>query len=212
MIRAIIFDLENTLVETDSDYRYHLVNRILNALGVEAKTQSETDRFWLDPYPEETLCSWQVSPYRFRAIFNSAPVIEERLDNVQLFDDTHILRGLQSSGLKLAIVSNQDPYVNKRILDLIESQSGVEFDSLVSAHYDHGILPKPHAQGVEKSLADLRLNPEAATVVGDGIEDVLAAKAAGVLDVHLARSDNNLPINAQIKIGSLEALPSAIGY
>jgi len=52
--------------------------------------------------------------------------------------------------------------------------------------------PKPHPEAVLKCLKLLHVNPGMAMFVGNGEEDILAGKRAGVTDVFIDRGEHNL--------------------
>lgn len=75
---------------------------------------------------------------------------------------------------------------------------------------------KPAAAPVLKVLAELRSRPEEAILVGDGVMDVMAARAAGLRSVAVPtgpfKSDRLLQAEPDYLLGSINELPRLIDF
>lgn len=86
------------------------------------------------------------------------------------------LRYLREKGIKLAICTSRSTTM-KHIMD--KFGLGPHFDMVVTALDVKN--PKPHPEAIEKIVNALHLEKEKTILVGDSLNDRLAAKAAGIL-------------------------------
>jgi putative hydrolase of the HAD superfamily len=128
----------------------------------------------------------------------------EHADNFQIFEDVlPVLEDLRLRSLKIGLVSNTG-----RNLDDFVRHHGLVVDAAVSSGV-HG-KTKPHPTIFQAALGRLGVDPEAAVMVGDSIEDdVEGAKAVGMQAVLLDRDDRYPEIEE--KLTDLRALPAALG-
>ena len=120
------------------------------------------------------------------------------------------LAQLRARRLKLGLVTNNSRAATTLTLQRLNLQSA--FDAVVTR--DDCDQMKPASAPVLKTLTELNISPEATILVGDGVVDVLAAKAAGIRSV--AVTPNPFPLqrllNAQpdYLLGSINDLPTLI--
>jgi len=128
----------------------------------------------------------------------------EHAQNFQIFEDVlPAFAGLRAHGLKLGLVSNTG-----RNLDEFVRHHGLDVDAAVSSGI-HG-KTKPHPTIFQAALRRLEVEPAAAVMVGDSIEDdVEGAKAVGMRGLLLDR-ENRYP-EVDEKLTDLLALPAALG-
>lgn len=128
----------------------------------------------------------------------------EHAHNFQIFDDVlPVLAKLRAHGLKLGLVSNTG-----RNLDEFVRHHGLDVDAAVTSGA-HG-KTKPHPTIFQVALERLEVEPAAAVMVGDSIEDdVDGAKAVGMRGLLLDR-ENRYPEVTE-KLTELRALPAALG-
>jgi putative hydrolase of the HAD superfamily len=128
----------------------------------------------------------------------------EHAHNFEIFEDVlPTLADLRAHGLKLGLVSNTG-----RNLDDFVAHHGLEVDAAVSSGA-HG-KTKPHPTIFLSALKRLEVEPVAAVMIGDSIEDdVEGAKAVGMRGILLDR-ENRYPEVAE-KLTDLRALPAALG-
>jgi HAD superfamily hydrolase (TIGR01509 family) len=93
-----------------------------------------------------------------------------------------LLKELRRRGKKIAILSNERSY---RLMSEI-TYLGIEdyFDVIVSAK--HIMAMKPNPTGLKAILHSLKVKPGRAIFVGDMVDDILAAKLAGVTSCAVA--------------------------
>ena len=128
----------------------------------------------------------------------------EHAQNFQIFEDVPpAFAGLRAHGLKLGLVSNTG-----RNLDEFVRHHGLDVDAAVSSGI-HG-KTKPHPTIFQAALRRLEVEPAAAVMVGDSIEDdVEGAKAVGMRGLLLDR-ENRYP-EVEEKLTDLRGLPAALG-
>jgi HAD superfamily hydrolase (TIGR01549 family) len=128
----------------------------------------------------------------------------EHAQNFQIFDDVlPTLAELRAHALKLGLVSNTG-----RDLDEFVRHHGLDVDAAVSSGA-HG-KTKPHPTIFQAALERLEVEPAAAVMVGDSIEDdVEGAKAVGMRGLLLDR-ENRYP-EVEEKLTDLRGLPAALG-
>jgi putative hydrolase of the HAD superfamily len=128
----------------------------------------------------------------------------EHARNFQIFEDVlPALADLRARRLKLGLVSNTG-----RNLEEFVAHHGLDVDAAVSSGV-HG-KTKPHPTIFQATLERLGVEPPAAVMVGDSIEDDIdGAKAVGMRAILLDR-ENRYPEIEQ-KLTDLRALPAALG-
>lgn len=79
------------------------------------------------------------------------------------------------------------------------------FDYIISVRPDNGIIPKPHPHRIRACLELLGVKDNEAMYIGNGVEDVQAAKSAVRLDVAIHRNEYNFngTLKPTLKIDSL---------
>jgi putative hydrolase of the HAD superfamily len=128
----------------------------------------------------------------------------EHAHNFEIFEDVlPTLAELRAQGLKLGLVSNTG-----RNLDEFVAHHGLEVDAAVSSGA-HG-KTKPHPTIFLSALKRLEVEPAAAVMIGDSIEDdVEGANAVGMRGILLDR-ENRYP-EVDEKLTDLRELPAALG-
>lgn len=101
-------------------------------------------------------------------------------DKTRLYPDvTETLTSLRGAGCRLAVISNKNSSLCRKVIDTL----GLEdfFEVIIGA--DTLPFRKPSPEPILKLLRDLEVDPGEAVIVGDSINDVAAGRAAGVLTV-----------------------------
>ncbi|HAX72220.1 MAG TPA: pyrophosphatase PpaX [Firmicutes bacterium] len=179
MIKAVFFDLDGTLIDTNQliiNSFYHtfqtyfperqfLETDILDCIG---PTLAQT----FSKYNEEAVHE-MIQTYRE---FN----MKHHDEMVVIFPGViEMLKQLHDMGLKLAIVTSKkrDIAIHGAQLTKIYDY----FDYVISA--DEVTDPKPHPEAIEKTLAYFDLAPADVIMVGDNSHDIECAHRAGVKSV-----------------------------
>jgi phosphoglycolate phosphatase len=193
-LRAIIFDLDGTLVDSAEDLRAAL-NQLLGGLGLRPIEANEIKGMIGDgvlKMVERALVAAHGDPRqkdallpRFLEIYqaNSAnltrcfPAVPETLDL------------LHSKGFRLAVVTNKPVLATNRIL---EALSLAEFFTVVVGG-DSVQQRKPHPAPLLEAARRLGVEVSQSLMVGDNIHDVEAAHAAGMRCVAVSYGYHHRP-------------------
>lgn len=124
-------------------------------------------------------------------------------------DLVEVLTGLKSKGLKLAIVTTDQPHITNQCLEKLGI--GRLFDRIYT---DDGQTPtKPHPHCAWDFCREFGLNREQVVMVGDTLTDMSFAKNAGIMGVGLAADDRakaELLPYADTVISALSHLPEVL--
>ena len=179
MIKAILFDFDGTLVDTNQliirsfneTFKKLFPNRcfteseIMDCIG---PTLEETGQKYYAEDPKSLVDIYRGFCWQYHdEMIVIYPGIEE------------MLKSLKEMGLKLVIVTSKKTDMATRGLEVTKLLS--YFDWMVSA--DDVKNPKPHQEPIERVLDYYHLKPEECLMVGDNSHDILCAKAAGVTSV-----------------------------
>ncbi len=177
MTRAVLFDLDGTLVDSvgliDEAFRY----ACRTVLG---RDPSEAEVFarWGEPLPARFTA---LAPDRVEALVAEyTQYYEAHLHRLRSFPGVEeMLRGLRACGCRLGVVTSK----RRRTTEATLRQVGLEgvFEVVVSAE-DVG-RPKPAPDPVRTALWLLQTPAGRAWMVGDGVFDLQAGRAAGVRTV-----------------------------
>ncbi|MBO5879674.1 MAG: HAD family hydrolase [Clostridia bacterium] len=180
MIKACIFDLDGTLLDTITTIT-HYVNYALESQNLPPVTEEECKYFAGNGATlliERALASKGVSDSAvfertfavYNAAYNAAP-----LHLTTVFDGVEqLISDLKSRGIKLAVLSNK-PHV--AVFDIVKSFFGDSFDAVFGGR--EGVPLKPAPDAVFAVLSELGVLPEETAYVGDTGVDMLTGKAFG---------------------------------
>jgi phosphoglycolate phosphatase len=217
-LRAVLFDLDGTLLDTVAD-----ISVALNRALAEQKLAS------LPAAEVRVLIGRGVATLIERALArlgaagecDAARLVErfhfhyERihgLDEIQTRVYPGVIAGLaqlHALGLGLAVVTNKP---QKAAVDLLTRLGLSQWIDVVVGG-DTGLHRKPHPQPLLTACEELGVRPTQALMVGDSMTDVLAARAAGLAVVCVPYGYNEgldpraLPCDAFVEnVGGLPAL------
>lgn len=180
---TIAFDLDGTLVDTAPDL-VGALNTILAEEGLPALPFDDVRKMVgrgakallergfaaagapLDAERAPRLVERFIAIYLGRIAHESAPfegVVE-------------VLADLKAAGARLVVCTNKLTHLSVALLDAVDLTRF--FDAVVGA--DDAPAPKPDPRHVLAAIAAVGGDPARAVMVGDSINDVLSAKAAGV--------------------------------
>ena len=182
-IKGFFFDLDGTLVNStnqiiESVFRTRSSLEYLQAPEgfVESKIGLPAKELFGDLNLEEAEALRAVILFR-------SNLIELRLNQSDLYEGVpEFLDSLHENGVSLAVVTNKPTNLAIQVLE----DTGIRryFDFVIGAD---NLLPKPSPEMILKCLALKSIQPKEAVMVGDRIEDVLAAKSAGVFAVGIGQ-------------------------
>lgn len=208
MIKTILFDLDGTLVRTTSEGRYSIIRTVLKKLTTQPVSDEMIDAFWFGAYRNEIIKNeFKVDQNSFWRIYWQVHTAELTKQHSMPYDDSAILQTLKEKGFVLAVVTGATPLVAACEIDFLGSNL---FDAIILARESHGSHPKPDPHCLNLCLEKLNIQAKEAVYVGNADEDILTARAAGVLDIIVDRNECPLLIKPSILLGSLEELPEVV--
>ena len=178
MIKAVLFDLDGTLLDSAPDLIATL-NHLRADLGLAAMPVDDLRHFvsrgaiglikaGMPPCDDETLAQWRAS---FLAHYEENSFIHSRpFDGVEL-----LLSELASRDIPWGIVTNKMEYLSFPIIEKAGWTSSVS--AVVCG--DTVENSKPHPEPVLAACQKIGIAPENALMVGDDLRDIEAGRRAG---------------------------------
>lgn len=217
MIKAIIFDLWDTLIPSTVDFR--LVARL-------AKKEHLPLTYFIHKYERAV----QLKPYKnfsalhkdFLRAFKREPheLLEEefkevyfaRTKRINFFPETKkVLLSLRKEGYKTALLSNTENLLTQKIEN--HTHLSKYFDVMCPSYSIH--LIKPDRKAYALVLKKLKVRPHEALMVGDSLRaDIFGSKRAGLHNCLINRSCKVIDYKVakpDFVIKSLKELESVLG-
>ncbi|MBW6451500.1 MAG: HAD family hydrolase [DPANN group archaeon] len=200
---TFIFDLDGTLVHTRDEYRYDVVRKTLQDIGVEYNHEL-VDHVWFGTHRDILLKNAGINPDLFWNSFTNYDTVAFRKPFIELYNDISIINQLRKYGHTIGIVTGAPEEIALMELGLIGIN---KFDHIVIARDEHGINYKPDPHGINECIRLCGADKTKTMYVGNGSEDVIAAKAAGVLDILINRDEHDLDdVSPSVILNSLYEL------
>jgi HAD superfamily hydrolase (TIGR01549 family) len=184
-IRAVIFDLDNTLIRSTINFK-ELKKRIIDFLvksGVEGSLLNESMlNFEVINKAVEDLRCKKVPEESIKGVVNEViAMLNEAeirsLDRAELMDGAlETLASLKTLGFKIGIVTNGCRMYADKVIEMFSL--GKYIDTVVTR--DEVAAPKPNPGHLLKALEVLGVRAEESVFVGDHLIDALCAKSSGV--------------------------------
>ena len=213
-LKGIVIDMDGTITKFNLDY-VAARRRVLDELerrGLRTSEMDEQVSLWVvlgklqDTLKPEEFRELRTIFYRF---FEEMEV--KAAQGVAVFPGAvDTLRELRSKNLKLGLVTNN----SKSATDLTLKRLNLQpfFDAVVTR--DDCEEMKPDAAPILKILTELHVSADEAILVGDGVMDVMAARAAGMASAAVTTGPFPIPrlLKAQpdYVLGSINDLPSLV--
>ena len=193
-VEAVLFDFEGTLV----DFQWNLAGAVQETIEMLKTSGFPIDRIRSRKYSTlmkeamETASEMGRSPDEVREKIGA---IYDRYDEDALTrwalrqKAKNFLSALKAKGIKTALVSN----VGKK--GLVKALQKLElhpfFDVIVTRNDVKA--PKPHSEGIHLALNQLQVKKENTLFIGDSLDDVHAAKNAGLRVIIILGGENPKP-------------------
>ena len=182
-LKGLIIDMDGTITKFNLDYvaaRKRALDE-LDRLGLRTPDMNEQ----VNLYVILNQLGERLEPTRFRELRATLYKFFEEME-VKAAEDATLLPGaantlieLRSKPLKIGLVTNNSRAGTDLTLKRLSLQTA--FDAVVTR--DDCEEMKPASAPILKVLTELGVSPDAAILVGDGVLDIQAAKAAGVRSV-----------------------------
>ncbi|MBP9815803.1 HAD family hydrolase [Candidatus Woesebacteria bacterium] len=185
MIQAVLFDVDGTLVNSLDNF-LNAYKKVLKYYGFSFSDRKVVNLCF--GRKEEVICSDLGIPNKveeFRAMYFDE--VKKAMPKLNLFSDTlETITDLKNKKIKLAIITFAVGWYLEEIFRIFN----IKKDFSVALSTDDVINPKPHPEAVYKVCSELRIDPNAALVVGDSKGDILMGKSAGSKTVLYTPEDN----------------------
>lgn len=213
-IKAIVIDMDGTITKFNLDYMAARRRALgeLEKLGLRTPDMTEQVNLFVILQELKDNCE----PEKFSKLRSTFYGFFEEMElkaaeDVSLYPGAEkTLQELHAKHLKIGLVTNN----SRAGTELTLKRHHLEpfLDAVVTR--DDCEEMKPASAPIKKILAQLGVSTEAAILVGDGVMDIMAAKAAGLISV--AVSTGPFPIERILKaepdyiLGSINELPTLI--
>lgn len=205
--RAVIFDLDGTLIDSLPDIALHL-NTMLAARGLAPRSLVEIGE-WVGYGAEQLIIRAVPHPEQvadalaeFRTHYRARPVVSSRV-----FDGLAGELDKIAVGRKLAILSNKPHDLTVACADALLGR----WSFAVVAGQRAGRPPKPDPAALLEVAAELAIDPRECVMIGDSEVDILTARAAGVRGVGVSWGLRSLDILVDAKPDHLVHTPRELG-
>ena len=184
--RAIIFDMDGTITRFNIDYVGMRRVALAELDNMNLRTPEMTEQLYLYLMLQKVRTAVDEQTYEKlrKRLYGRLEDIEiKAAQEVILYPGVEeTLRELRNRHIKLGLVTNNGSAGTYLTLDRFKIRT--VFDSIVTR--DDCSEMKPDAAPVRQVLAELNVQVEEAILVGDGVMDIIAAKAAGLRSVAVA--------------------------
>ncbi len=205
--RAVIFDLDGTLIDSLPDIALHL-NTMLEARGLAPRSLVEIGE-WVGygaeqlvvraiPHPEQLADALA----QFRAHYRARPVVHSRV-----FDGLGEELDKLAAGRKLAILSNKPHDLTVACADALLRR----WPFSVVAGQRAGRPHKPDPAALLEVAAELAIDPRDCVMIGDSEVDIATARAAAVPGIAVSWGLRSLDILDAAKPEYLVHTPRELG-
>ncbi len=203
--KAVVLDLDGTLVHTTQEYRTKLLREVFQRCGIRVRDDT-IEGFWFGADRDATIRETGIDTETFWATIHELDTVERRTPHLRVYDDViPALRELRELA-KLGIFSGAPARIARIHLELLGRKN---FTSVVLS--DGAEVPyKPNPQGLLHCLKELEVEPDNGIYGGNATEDVLVARNAQVLDVIVDRDECQVEPKPTHRITSLGELAGIV--
>jgi HAD superfamily hydrolase (TIGR01549 family) len=207
-MKALLFDLDSSLVYTSPEYTRDVVNRTFAHFGCAMPTEWEAHSVWNGNSSDDIIRRLGAEPDAYWTKFTGCDNLSDRISHTRPYPDINVLLQLRNQGHLVGIVTNAPPAVAELEIGLIGRHN---FDAVISVNIMTGRRPKPEPDGILECMKLLGVERHETSYHGDSWYDMLCARNAGVKSVHLRRHQYVEMLQApDHAIDTLHELPALI--
>lgn len=189
-MRAVVFDLDGTLVDTTTLILNTYVETIRSLGGARVTTGDVLSNFNIGPTPIilEHFLSRPISPQDLDVYYAA---YEAAISSLRPFPGvTGMLEQLHRMGYRLGLYTS----ATRRAVSIVLLEAGLDgyFGAIVAG--DEVAHPKPDAKGLELACWKLGVRTEEAAYIGDAEVDIACARSAKVLGIQAVWSNASMII------------------
>ena len=195
---VFVFDLDNTLVETNFNYVYELIINTIKTLGGLVPDQILAQAFWYAEKDREECIEnhFHLSSSEFWKLFRKYDLPEERVKYTKVIKGVdEVLQSLKEQGKELAIITNTTPFIAIAEVRMLAMKFSKDNVLAVGEHVKY--TPKPHRHSLDYLKEFVFDNQGNFVYIGDSYEDALFAQNAKTPFVHFNINDSALPVNLE---------------
>ncbi len=193
MIKALIFDLDNTLIDRQRAFR-EMLNREFHALFQDEALVSQMVQDvmeWDNNGTVERIVVFKKWVEKYHVTVITAEELDQKWSNESgtvafLFDDVRDTLTKLKKKYKLALLTNGNASSQRRKIHTIQIDDLIDY-SLVSGEFS---VRKPDKRIFEYTCKALGLQCEECAYIGDNYNiDVLGSRNAGMLPIYVSRNN-----------------------
>lgn len=181
MVKAILFDLDGTLLNTSVDI-YKTLNESLSVFGLPEVSLDDTIKFIGNGAKKLIVRAVGDKTEYIERVYSDYIVRFAKCGNAAttLYDgESEFLITAKKAGIKLAIITNKPQNATEVVCKQLLSEYG--FDYIIGMSDRFALKPAP--ESTLYVMKQLNVNKEDCLFLGDGETDVLTAKNAGIIGV-----------------------------
>ena len=206
--RNLIFDLDGTLVYTPLECTRYLARKAFGEFGINLSSE-EADYFWFSHKREDFIRGKGLDVEGFWDVYRNHDTYEFRKPTLKLYEDASIVQDAKRNGCKIGIVTGAPEHIVLLGRQLIGRGN---VDCAIRAQKTSGFQPKPDPEALLQCMKAIGAKSPETIYVGNGDEDVLVSRAAGVFDVIIERGEHDLMKETpSLRIKSLYELRDFLG-
>ncbi len=186
MIKAVLFDMDGVLVNTETFYIQALIETLFEETGVKLK-EEEVERYAGLIYVEKLKRIFREKdikgdPYKIaeKSRKRFLQIIKGKIRLLPGAKD--LIDQLSSSGIRLGLVSSS----KRMVVDIVLKQAKLQgiFDVIVTQDDVKNLKPHPEPYLLASKILGIR--PEECVAVEDSVHGILSAKSAGMKCIAIA--------------------------
>ncbi len=203
MIKAILFDIDGTLLDT-SEFILQAFEHALKVSGIPITRAEIAQKMGPPLFEMYALLAPEIEPEKFVRLHRDFQAEKLHL-SIPFSGAQEVLKKIHEKGIRMGAVTSRSNENSIRTLELADIKQ--YFEIIIS--FEDVKKHKPDPEGIFMALESMNIKPHDAMMVGDTYVDVEAGKNAGTTTVgitHGIRGDEVKTSNPDYLISSLPEL------